>query len=78
HVIRDVGTVFQISVTRAGLDVTVSEGEVQVDPDGNGWRVTAGRRLTIDQKRAEARFEPASAAELGAWRLGRLDLVGVP
>ncbi|MGJ3649273.1 FecR family protein [Sphingomonas sp. GlSt437] len=78
HVIRDVGTVFQISVTRAGLDVTVSEGEVQVDPDGNGWRVTAGRRLTIDQKHAEARFEPASAAELGAWRLGHLDLVGVP
>ncbi|MGL4313253.1 MAG: FecR domain-containing protein, partial [Sphingomonas sp.] len=78
HVIRDIGTVFQVSVTHRGFEVVVSEGEVEIDPAGNGWHVTAGRRLTIDPSRAQASIGPATKGEVGAWRAGRLDLTGVP
>lgn len=49
--IRDLGTVFNVRVSPASLDLEVSEGQVLFDPGGANLTVNAGERVAVDRPR---------------------------
>jgi transmembrane sensor len=78
HIVRDVGTVFEASLRHGRIVIAVSEGAVMIDPDSNAIMVPAGRQLLIDPANNSAHVSAVAAADVGAWRSGRLDFADQP
>jgi transmembrane sensor len=76
HVVRDLGTVFDIVRTPRTFSVTVSEGVIVFNPDEENVRVPAGRSL--DEKGGRILVATVSADQVGGWREGRLIYEGAP
>lgn len=69
----DVGTVFDVLHDRdGGLNVAVSEGAVQFDPDGANLRVSPGEVLRRDAGGSAITLSKLAGAQVGEWREGRL------
>jgi len=89
YVVRDIGTAFDVHLSKAGLvEVGVTKGSVEVKP-ANGARVidaanrlgvvTAGHDIVLGQKVEHAEVVPS--ADMGrklAWRQGQLIYTGQP
>jgi transmembrane sensor len=87
YVVRDIGTAFDVHLSRAGLvEVGVTKGSVEVTP-AHGVHVpstvksviTAGQSIVLGQK--VERTEVMSSADMGrklAWRQGQLIYTGQP
>jgi len=89
YVVRDIGTAFNIHLSKAGLvEVGVTRGSVEVTP-ANGGHVSgavkslgvlaAGHQIVLGQK--VERAEAVSSADMGrklAWRQGALIYTGQP
>ena len=67
----DIGTVFDVKLGRAGLELGVSEGAVVFNPDNQDLRVDAGNRL-VSPVGGRAVVAPIDPALVGEWREGRL------
>ncbi len=72
----DAGTIFDVRLGRAGLEVGVAEGAVIVNPQTRKLRLGAGERLT----RAGERYvvQPIAPAEVGEWAEGRITFRDAP
>ncbi|MGI4732633.1 MAG: FecR family protein [Janthinobacterium lividum] len=77
-VIRDMGTVFD--VTRAGtrLTVAVAEGSVVFQPAADAVTLTAGHRLAFDEDRARVTLGRVAPGDVGSWRQDRLAFTDEP
>ena len=76
HVVRVVGTQFDVRNRHDGLSVTVARGKVDVRPakaatSGRAFLLTAGQRLEIDRTGLE-RLSAVDPQETFSWRSGRL------
>ncbi len=74
HVVRVVGTQFDVRNRRGDLSVTVARGKVQVRPtatSGRAFLLTPGHRLEIDRTGVE-RLSAVDPQEAFGWRSGRL------
>jgi transmembrane sensor len=76
HVVRVVGTQFDVRNRHDGLSVTVARGKVDVRPaaaatSGRAFLLTAGQRLEIDGTGLE-RLSAVDPQETFSWRSGRL------
>ncbi|MBB3693445.1 FecR family protein [Sphingomonas sp. BK580] len=68
--LTDIGTVFDVKRTGIVTRVAVAEGAVLVDPEGAALRLDPGETATAEGDRlVEGRI---AAADVGAWRDGRL------
>jgi len=67
----DVGTVFDVRINGARLDLAVAEGAVVVNPKGQALRVDAGHRAV---RAAGGRYDLAAVdpQAVGEWRRGRI------
>lgn len=72
----DLGTTFDVKLTPGGARVEVSEGVVMVDPEGAAVRLAAGQGIVAAGASLQRR--PVDAAEVGAWREGRLGFDEAP
>lgn len=68
----DIGTVFDVEHSAAGMSVAVSEGAVLFNPDSQNVRVAPGQMLSSDTASGSYRLVPIPAAQVGEWREGRL------
>ncbi len=76
-VLRDVGTVFNVTQGENGLHLAVSEGAVEYDPEGQRLLVSAGRALRATPG-AQPRLLEVAASDVAGWRQGRLVYAGAP
>jgi transmembrane sensor len=76
-VLRDVGTVFNVTHGEGALDLAVSEGAVLFDPEGEAVTVPAGRALrSTDEGKAAVR--DVALTDVAGWREGRLAYSDTP
>lgn len=66
----DAGTVFDVRLAGATVDLAVSEGAVVVNPQGEALRVDAGQRALREGGRY--RLGPVDPAAVGEWSRGRI------
>ncbi|MCM0001450.1 MAG: FecR domain-containing protein [Erythrobacter sp.] len=66
----DAGTVFDVRLAGETLDVTVAEGAVIVDPQGQAIRLDPGERVVREAGRF--RLAEVDTAAVGEWRRGRI------
>lgn len=75
HIVRVVGTQFEVRNRDKALTVTVARGRVEVRPDepggGRTYLLTPGERLAISETGAEA-MKIVDPQETFSWRSGRL------
>ncbi len=82
--VRDIGTRFNVKLGEHGLQVTVTEGSVEISaprPGAAPQRVLAGQAWTLDGRSAPngpALVAPADVAQATAWQRGRLVFDGMP
>ncbi len=76
--IVDIGTVFDVTHTGAGLRVAVSEGAVVLNPRTQNVRVSPGQSLTKAAGTDAYRISDVALAEVGEWRAGRLTFQDAP
>lgn len=76
-VLRDVGTVFNVTHGDDVVDLAVSEGAVLFDPDGEAVTVPAGRALRSAGD-GEAQVRAVPVTDVGGWREGRLAYSDAP
>jgi transmembrane sensor len=70
HVVRDVGTVFNLLSERGRFSLEVIEGTVIYDPEGAAGRLSAGQALRSDgESQSVSRADPKAMA---GWRNGQL------
>lgn len=69
--LRDVGTVFNVAQDAGGLELAVSEGAVEYDPEGRKLLVTQGRALRADAG-AQPQIRAVATGDVAGWRSGRL------
>ena len=69
-VIRDLGTVFDVTRTSRTFTVTVSEGLIVFNPDEEAVRVPAGK--SIEEKNDRLVVRAIAIDQVGGWREGRL------
>ena len=74
----DLGTRFDITRTPHRTDVSVAEGAVLYNPEGERVRLEAGDTLQIADGRAVAIHGRRAPGEVGAWRTGRFVYDGDP
>jgi transmembrane sensor len=77
HVVRDLGTEFDISRDRDRLSIGVVSGAVVLDPDGPAVTVRAGERAVV-QGRGVALVTSADPAAMAGWRSGQLSYSAAP
>jgi transmembrane sensor len=77
HVIRDLGTEFDISRDRGRLSIGVVSGAVILDPDGAAVTIRAGQRAIV-QGRATPTVAVADPAAIAGWRSGELSYSEAP
>jgi transmembrane sensor len=77
HVVRDLGTEFNVARDGTRLSIGVLSGAVMLDPDGGAVAVHAGQRLNVDGRSAPvvAAAEPAAMA---GWQSGELSYSEAP
>lgn len=68
----DIGTVFDVTRTSAGLRVAVSEGAVVLNPAAENAQVSPGQVLSLDTATGEYEIETVALDQVGEWREGRL------
>lgn len=66
----DAGTIFDVRINAAGLDLAVAEGAVIVNPAAQGLRVNAGKRAVL--ARGTYTVSAVDPAEVGEWSRGRI------
>jgi transmembrane sensor len=76
HVVRVVGTQFDVRNRAGRLSVTVARGKVQVTPTprrggGPGMQLTSGQRLQVEQS-GRTELSSVDPQETFSWRAGRL------
>jgi transmembrane sensor len=75
HIVRDVGTQFDVRSRQGDLTITVARGEVEIRPagasQGRPVRLTPGQRLEIAQTGVE-HLQAVNPQEALSWRAGRL------
>ncbi len=67
----DAGTVFDVRLAGASLDVAVAEGAVVIDPDAQAVRVDAGERA-VGKAGGQFDVAPVDMAAVGEWQRGRI------
>lgn len=73
HVVRDIGTRFEVFGADRELKVAVAEGNVSVNlPGGGNTRVSAGQQLIVSGKPAVAEYASIAVDDVAGWRSGRL------
>ena len=72
HELVDVGTQFNVRQGSEGVEVAVSEGAVQFNPNGDAMLVKAGHQVNIAAKQSKPVLTQTDAANVGGWRAGRL------
>lgn len=72
--IKDLGTVFNVVVNEAELEVSVAEGLVIFNPHREAVRLSAGMAIRTEGSRAS--IIRRSAESVGAWRSGHLSYHG--
>jgi transmembrane sensor len=75
-IVRDLGTVFDVTRTGRTFTVTVSEGLILFNPDEEAVRVPAGKSLEESGDRLVVRA--VATDQVGGWREGRLSYEGAP
>jgi transmembrane sensor len=68
----DVGTVFDVNRTAAGMRVAVSEGAVVLNPAAENARVSPGEVLSRDAATGRYAVTAVALDQVGEWRQGRL------
>lgn len=68
----DIGTVFDVNWTGAGLRVAVSEGAVVLNPDRENAKVSPGELLSKDGATGRVTIGEVALEEVGEWREGRV------
>jgi transmembrane sensor len=68
----DVGTVFDVRIRPAGLDLAVSEGAVMVNPEKQAITVDAGKKAVLAN--GAYTLSAIDPAEVGEWSRGRMTL----
>lgn len=79
--ITAVGTAFNVRQAIDRLNVTVTEGTVQVrrqDSDEIVATLTAGQQFTLDANAGSAKVQTSTPDAASAWRSGRLEYLGEP
>jgi transmembrane sensor len=68
----DIGTVFDVTRTSAGLRVAVSEGAVVLNPAEENAQVSPGQVLSLNAATGDYAIDVVALDEVGEWRDGRL------
>ena len=68
----DIGTVFDVTRTDAGLRVGVSEGAVVLNPNAENATVSPGEMLSKDTATGRHTIGKVALDQVGEWREGRL------
>ena len=76
--LRDVGTIFNVRQSVDGLEVAVSEGSVQYQPDAEAVMLTAGKQLRVKRGTSKAVVSAIDPAPVGGWQRGRLSYRDAP
>ncbi|QQN74315.1 FecR domain-containing protein [Croceicoccus sp. YJ47] len=74
----DAGTVFEVTVRDAEVDVAVAEGAVIYNPAGQGARIEAGQTLVFARDGHSIRRGTMPVAQIGEWTTGRLTFQDAP
>ncbi|OYW45897.1 MAG: hypothetical protein B7Z08_04905 [Sphingomonadales bacterium 32-68-7] len=74
----DVGTVFDVTHSAAGMALAVSEGAVVFNPDKQNVQVDPGQRLTSASGSDRYEVGLIPLAEVGEWQRGRLTFRDAP
>lgn len=74
--VRDVGTVFDVTRAGARLDVAVAEGSVLFQPDAEHVALTAGQALSAREDTHQLVRSTVEPDLVGGWRGGRLAFSG--
>jgi transmembrane sensor len=77
HVIRDLGTEFDVSRDGGRLSIGVVSGAVVLDPDGAAVTIRAGQRAIVEG-RAPPVVAAADPAGIAGWRSGQLSYSAAP
>lgn len=72
HRLVDTGTVFNVAVTEAELNVAVADGSVLFDPEGARLPLAAGRTLRLDKTAKRIELGRMARQDVAGWRNGRL------
>ncbi len=74
--IQDIGTVFDVALTSARVDVAVAEGSVAFEPGAGAVLLHAGEAVSARGDTTARSLVPADT--VGGWRSGRLSYSGAP
>ncbi|MEL7728101.1 FecR domain-containing protein [Citromicrobium bathyomarinum] len=74
----DAGTVFDVNIRAASVDVGVAEGAVIYNPDGPAARIDPGQVLSFDRSAGTYRMKSVPIEQVGEWREGRLTFRDAP
>lgn len=78
HRLIDVGTEFNVRQGSEGLEVAVSDGAVEFNPDNEAVLVRAGSQINVAGKAAKPVLSKTDPASVGGWRQGRLAYSNAP
>lgn len=76
--LRDVGTIFNVRQSPDGLEVAVSEGSVQYEPQSEAVTLTAGKQLRVKRGSSKPVVSAIDPATVGGWQQGRLSYRDAP
>ncbi len=74
----DVGTLFNVRIDEAGLEIAVGEGAVRYDPSGEAVLVAAGNQLVVSANVAKPIVSATEPGSVASWRTGRLSYRDAP
>jgi transmembrane sensor len=77
HVVRDLGTEFNVTRDGTRLSIGVLSGAVMLDPQGGAVAVHAGQRLNVDGGSAPV-LAAADPAAMAGWKSGELSYSEAP
>lgn len=72
HTLVDVGTIFNVRNDDDGVEVAVSHGAVEFNPDKEAVLVRAGSQVNMARKATKPVLKKIEAAGVGGWRNGQL------
>lgn len=78
HRVVDAGTVFNVALSAAELNVGVAQGSVLFDPQTARIALAAGRTLRLDKHGSTIELGRQAPATIGSWREGRLVYSNAP
>lgn len=78
HTLVDVGTEFNVRQDKDGIEVAVSDGAVEFNPDDAALVVRAGNQVKVARNSAKPILSKTETTSVGGWRKGRLAYSDVP